>query len=314
MELQYRNLGKSGLKVSAVGLGTNQFGGKVGPEEVKRIIGRALDLGLNFIDTADTYQSGESERTIGQAIAGRRDEVVLATKVASKTGPGPNDYGASRRHIMAGVEASLRRLNTDYIDLYQIHRFDPTTPMEETMRALDDLVRSGKVRYIGASNYAAWQLCRSNDIAERWGWSQFVSIQPHYHLLERKIEQELVPYCTAFGIGIIPYYPLAGGFLTGKYREGEPAPKGSRGESNAYVQRYFTPENFATVRKLQAFAEGRGHTMTELAVAWLLSRPQVATVICGATSVEQLEANLKAADWTLSAEESAEVDEILDGK
>lgn len=309
--MQYRRLGNSGLKVSVVGLGTNQFGGKVSHEETEKIIGRALDLGLNFIDTADSYQGGESERAIGKAIAGRREEVVLATKVASKTGDGPNDYGASRQHIMAGVEASLRRLNTDYIDLYQIHRFDATTPFEETMRALDDLVRSGKVRYIGASNYAAWQLCRSNDIAERWGWSQFVSIQPHYHMLERGVEQEVIPYCAAAGLGVIPYFPLAGGFLTGKYREGEPAPKGSRGESNAYVQRYFTPENFAIVRKLEAFAKERGRTMGELAISWLLSRPQVSTVIAGATSEAQVEANIKAGDWTLTPGEVAEVDEAL---
>ncbi len=309
--MHYRKLGNSGLKVSVVGLGTNQFGGKVSHEEAAKIIGRALDLGLNFIDTADSYTGGESERAIGKAIAARRAEVVLATKVASKVGDGPNDVGASRQHIMAGVEASLRRLNTDYIDLYQIHRFDASTPMEETMRALDDLVRSGKVRYIGASNYAAWQLCRSNDIAERWGWSQFVSVQPHYHMLERSIEHEVIPYCAASGVGIIPYFPLAGGFLTGKYREGEPAPKGSRGENNSYVQKYFTPENFALVRKLEAFAQGRGRSMAELAISWLLSRPQVSTVISGATSQAQVEANVKAAEWSLSPEEAAEVDGIL---
>lgn len=309
-ELTYRQLGKSGLRVSVLGLGTNQFGGKVDEKGVAEIIHAAIDHGVNFIDTADIYTGGRSEETIGKAIKGRRDRVVLATKVASRRGDGPNDYGASRQSIMAGVEASLRRLGTDYIDLYQIHRFDPHTPMEETMRALDDLVRSGKVRYIGASNYAAWQLCRSNDIAERYGWSQFVSVQPHYHLLERGIEKELVPYCEAFGVGIIPYYPLAGGFLTGKYRRGEPPPPGSRGESSSYVQQYFTDRNFDILEKLERFASERGRSVGELAIAWLLARPMVATVITGVTSVAQLLANLKAIDWQLSPEEIQEVDEI----
>ncbi len=224
--MKYRQLGRSGLWVSVVGLGTNQFGGKVDEKGVAEIIDAALDLGVNFIDTADVYTGGKSEETIGKAIAKRRDQVVLATKVGSRTGDGPNDVGASRRHIIAGVEASLRRLGTEYIDLYQIHRFDPHTPFEETMRALDDLVRSGKVRYIGASNYAAWQLCRANDVAEMRGWTPFISIQPHYHMLERSIEKELVPYCEAFGVGIIPYFPLAGGFLTGKYRRVKRLPRG----------------------------------------------------------------------------------------
>ncbi|HLS90334.1 MAG TPA: aldo/keto reductase, partial [Limnochordia bacterium] len=224
--MKYRQLGRSGLWVSVVGLGTNQFGGKVDEKGVAEIIDAALDLGVNFIDTADVYTGGKSEETIGKAIAKRRDQVVLATKVGSRTGDGPNDVGTSRRHIIAGVEASLRRLGTEYIDLYQIHRFDPHTPFEETMRALDDLVRSGKVRYIGASNYAAWQLCRANDVAEMRGWTPFISIQPHYHMLERSIEKELVPYCEAFGVGIIPYFPLAGGFLTGKYRRGQAPPPG----------------------------------------------------------------------------------------
>ncbi|HEX6971412.1 MAG TPA: aldo/keto reductase, partial [Limnochordia bacterium] len=175
-------------------------------------------------------------------------------------------------------------------------------------------VRSGKVRYVGASNYAAWQLCRSNDIAERWGWSRFISVQPHYHMLERSIEAELVPYCQAFGVGIIPYYPLAGGFLTGKYRAGEPPPPGSRGESNRYVQQYFTPENFAIIERLRGFATERERTLAELAIAWLLARPQVASVIAGVTSVAQLEANAQAATWELSADDLAQVDRLLSGR
>lgn len=309
--MKYRQLGRSGLWVSVVGLGTNQFGGKVDEKGVAEIIDAALDLGVNFIDTADVYTGGKSEETIGKAIAKRRDQVVLATKVGSRTGDGPNDVGASRRHIIAGVEASLRRLGTEYIDLYQIHRFDPHTPFEETMRALDDLVRSGKVRYIGASNYAAWQLCRANDVAEMRGWTPFISIQPHYHMLERSIEKELVPYCEAFGVGIIPYFPLAGGFLTGKYRRGQAPPPGSRGEASAYVQQYFTERNFDVIERLEAFAKARGKSMAELAIAWLIARPQVASVIAGVTSVAQLQHNVKASEWELSAEEMQEIEHIL---
>lgn len=309
--MKYRQLGRSGLWVSVVGLGTNQFGGKVDEKGVAEIIDAALDLGVNFIDTADVYTGGKSEETIGKTIAKRRDQVVLATKVGSRTGDGPNDVGASRRHIIAGVEASLRRLGTEYIDLYQIHRFDPHTPFEETMRALDDLVRSGKVRYIGASNYAAWQLCRANDVAEMRGWTPFISIQPHYHMLERSIEKELVPYCEAFGVGIIPYFPLAGGFLTGKYRRGQAPPPGSRGEASAYVQQYFTERNFDVIERLEAFAKARGKSMAELAIAWLIARPQVASVIAGVTSVAQLQHNVKASEWELSPEEMQEIEHIL---
>ncbi len=228
--MQYRKLGRSGVNVSAVGLGGNQFGAKVDQAATTRIIHHALEQGVNFIDTADVYGRGRSEEVLGAALEGRWDRVVLATKVRSPMGDGPNDSGASRYHIMEGVHASLRRLRSDHIDLLQIHRWDGDTPIEETMRALDDLVTGGKVRYIGASNYAAWQLCRSNDVAERHARAQFVSVQPHYHMLERSVEAELLPYCREFGVGILPYFPLAGGFLTGKYRRGESAPGGSRGE------------------------------------------------------------------------------------
>ena len=306
--MEYRRLGNSGLQVSVIGLGTNQFGQKVDADEVERIIHRALDMGVNFIDTADIYTGGRSEETIGRAIKGRREQVGLAAKVGMSVGDGPNERGASRQRIMNGVEASLRRLDTDYIDLYQIHRFDPHTPYEETMRALDDLVRTGKVRYIGASNYAAWQLCRANAVAEMQGGVPFVSIQPHYHMLERGIEQELVPYCQAFGIGIIPYFPLAGGFLTGKYQEGQAPPAGSRGETSPYVQQYFKPENFKKVAAWKAWAEARGRTMAELAVAWLLARPMVSSVITGVTSVEQLENNVKASDWVLTEADMEEIE------
>lgn len=310
--MEYRALGRSGVKVSTVGLGSNQFGGKVDRAGTERIVHAAMELGVNFIDTADVYSRGRSEEVLGAALAGRWDRIVLATKVRSSMGDGPNDRGASRYHIFEGVHGSLRRLNTDHIDLLQIHSWDAETPIEETMRALDDLVSSGKVRYIGASNYAAWHLCRSNDLAEMRGWSAFVSVQPHYHMFERRIEDELVPYCRAFGVGILPYFPLAGGFLTGKYREGAPVPPGSRGESSPYVQRYFTPENFAKVEKLRAWAEGRDHTMAELAIAWLLAQPQISSVIAGVTGPEQVQANAQAATWHLTPDEEKEVRLILD--
>lgn len=310
--MKYRSLGSSGLKVSAIGLGTNQFGGKVDKKIAIDIVHAALDLGVNLIDTADVYRSGSSEEFIGAALEGRRSRALVATKVRGKTGEDPNEQGASRQHILEGVEASLRRLNTDYIDLYQIHSWDPETPIEETMRVLDDLVRSGKVRYIGASNFSAWQLTWSNALAELRGWTAFVSIQPHYHMFERGIEKELIPACQYFEIGILPYFPLAGGFLTGKYRQGEPAPAGSRGESSPYVQRYMTDENYAILKQLEGFAGERDHTLNELAHAWLAAQPQVSSVISGATKVEHVQANAKAGDWELSPEEAEQVRAILE--
>jgi aryl-alcohol dehydrogenase-like predicted oxidoreductase len=309
--MRYRPLGKSGLKVSVIGLGTNQFGGKVDLAGTKDIIAAALDLGINLIDTADVYQDGRSESNIGEALKGQRDRAVIATKVFFKVGEGPNDQSASRQHILAGVEASLKRLQTDYIDLYQVHRWDAETPVEETLQALDDLVRSGKVRYIGASNYAAWQLTHANAIAVLKGLTRFVSIQPHYHMFEREIEAELVPACGYFGIGILPYFPLAGGFLTGKYAFGEPAPAGSRGENSDYVQRYMTPGHYAKLAKLTAYAGKHDHAINELAHAWLLAQPMVSSVISGATKVAHVQVNSLSADWELSIAEYQQVNEIL---
>jgi aryl-alcohol dehydrogenase-like predicted oxidoreductase len=309
--MQYRQLGSSGVRVSTIGLGTNQFGGKVDQAGVNELIAGAIDLGINFIDTADVYTKTNSEQTLGNALKGRWNEVVLATKVFNATGEGQNDRGASRYHILNGVEASLRRLQSDHIDLYQIHRWDETTPIEESLRALDDLVSSGKVRYIGASNFAAWQLARANLLAELRGWTPFVTIQNHYHMLEREIEAEVLPYCNAYKVGILPFFPLAGGFLTGKYRRGEAAPAGSRGESSPYVQKYMTDANYDKVERLTTWAEQRDHTMGELAHAWLLAHPAVSSVISGATRLEQIQANAKAADWQLSPAELDEVNAIL---
>jgi aryl-alcohol dehydrogenase-like predicted oxidoreductase len=309
--VEYRQLGRSGVRVSAIGLGTNQFGGKVDQRGVDEIVAGAIDLGINFFDTADVYTGGRSEETLGSALKGRWHEVVLATKGYNPTGQGPNDRGSSRYHLVNAVEASLRRLQSDHIDLYQVHRWDDATPLEETLRALDDLVRAGKVRYIGASNFASWQLARANLLAEVRGWSPFVSVQNHYHMLERELEREVLPFCNAFGVGVLPYFPLAGGFLTGKYRRGEPPPAGSRGETSPYVKAYLTDANHERVERLTTWAEGHGHTMGELAHAWLLAQPQVSSVISGATSLAQVQANAKAAAWALTAEELAEVNAAL---
>jgi aryl-alcohol dehydrogenase-like predicted oxidoreductase len=312
--MEYRQLGRSGVRVSVIGLGTNQFGGPVDQAGVNSVIDAALDLGINFIDTADVYQGGRSEETLGQALKGKWDHFVVATKVYNRTGDGPNDYGASRYHMMSGVEASLRRLQTDHIDLYQIHRWDATTPLAETMRALDDLVRDGKVRYVGASAFASWQLAEANLLADWHGWSPFVTVQSHYHLLERAVEQEVIPYCQAHNVGFIPFFPLAGGFLTGKYQRGEGAPAGSRGERSQYVRNYMTEANYTTVEKLTAWAEAREHTMAELAHAWLLAQPQVCSVISGLTKLAHLQANAKAGDWSLTVDETAEINAILNNE
>ena len=319
--MEYRQLGPAGVRVSVIGLGTNRFGAsKVMPQdEVNRVVAAAQDLGINFIDSADIYPAqggrrtpGKSEKTLGKALKGRWDKFVVATKFVITVGDGTNDRGASRYHMMNQVEKSLRRLKNDYIDLYYVHRWDPQTPVEETLRGLDDLVRMGKVRYVGCSDFAAWQLARANAIAELRGWSAFVAIQSEYHLLERYVEREVLPYCQAHNVGFVPYYPLAGGFLTGKYRRGEPAPEGSRGEFSAQVQQYMQDTHYDTVDRLQSWAEARGHGLNELAQAWLLAQPQVSSVITGATKLEHLLANVKAVEWTLTAEEVAEVNALLE--
>jgi len=310
--MEYRNLGKSGVKVSVIGLGTNRFGLETVPQAaVNSMIDAALDLGINFIDSADIYTKGQSETTLGNALKGRWDKVVLATKFFMETGPGPNDRGGSRYHLMNAVENSLTRLQSDHIDLYYLHRWDAATPIEETLRALDDLIRAGKVRYIAASNFAAWQLAKANLLAEFRGWTAFAALQSHYHLLEREVEQEVLPYCAEHGVGFVPYFPLAGGFLTGKYRRGQPAPAGSRGEGSDYVKGYMTEANYTKIEKLEAWATERGHTLGDLAHAWLLAQPSVCSVISGATRLEQIQANVKAVDWQLSAEDVKAVNELL---
>ena len=312
--MEYRQLGNSGVRVSVIGLGTNQFGGPVDQEGVNRVIAEAVDLGINFIDTADVYQSGRSEETLGHALKGRWRDVVLATKVFNATGEGTNDKGTSRYHMINGLEDSLRRLQTDHIDLYQMHRWDAATPVEEMMRTLDDFVSSGKVRYIGASAYASWQLAKANLLAEFRGWTSFVTVQSHYHMLERDVEKEVIPYCQEHNVGFIPFFPLAGGFLTGKYKRDEGAPAGSRGERSPYVQKYMTDANYDIVEKLSAWAQERDHTMNELAHAWLLAQPTVCSVISGLTKMEHLQANAKAGEWQLTADEVGEVTAVLNGE
>jgi aryl-alcohol dehydrogenase-like predicted oxidoreductase len=309
--MEYRNVGNSGLRVSEIGLGTNQFGGKVDLQGTKNIISAAVDAGVNLIDTADIYQNGRSEEFIGQAIKGKRDQVLIASKVYYPTGEGPNQKSASFQHIMTGVEDSLRRLDIETIDLYQVHHWDERTPIEETMRALDLLIQTGKVRYIGASNFSAWQLTHANAVAELAGWARFISIQPHYNMLVRDVEKELLPACEFFKIGILPYFPLAGGFLTGKYLEGEEPPEGSRGESSQYVRQFMSRENFQALRKLKEFSKQRGRTINHLAHAWLLAHPMVSSVISGATRVEHVLDNTASAKWSLSPEEFREVESIL---
>ena len=309
--MEYRQLGQAGVRVSVIGMGTNRFGSTVTQNEVNEILDRAIDLGINFIDTADIYAKTESETVLGNALKGKWDHFVVATKGYFATGDRTNDIGASRYHLQYAVEASLHRLQTDHIDLYQMHRWDVNTPIEETMRTLDDLVNSGKVRYIGASNYASWQLAKANLLSEMKGWEKFVTVQSHYHMLEREVESEVIPYCEEDDIGFIPYFPLAGGFLTGKYKRNEPAPAGSRGETSEYVQKYMTDENYTIIEKLSAWAEEREHTMAELAHVWLLAQPTVCSVISGLTKVSHMEANAKAGDWSLTAEELEEVNAIL---
>jgi 1-deoxyxylulose-5-phosphate synthase len=323
--MKYRNLGRSGIKVSEVSLGTGGDFGLLGEEATKRIVDAALDGGINYFDTANIYPVLEdspggklAEEMLGSALQGRRHEAVVGTKGMQPTGPGINERGASRHNLMNALEASLRRLRTDYVDLYQVHLFDPATPLEETMRALDDMVRAGKVRYIGASQYQAWQLCRCNDLAERHGWERFVSTQAHYNLLERDVEREMVPFCREMGVGLLPYFAMANGLFSDPYRPGQdPPPPGSRGalfaRARAYHQRYGTPANLAILERLTAFARERGHTLPDLAVAWLLAEPAVATVPVGASKPEHVLANARASDWQFSTEDLAAVRAILEG-
>jgi aryl-alcohol dehydrogenase-like predicted oxidoreductase len=310
--MEYRQLGFSGVRVSVVGLGANRFGSADVPQaEVTRIIDASLDYGINFIDTADVYNEGRSEETLGNALKGRMANVVLATKFSFPRKTSANSWGASRYHMLEAVDQSLRRLQTDRIGLYYCHRWDDTTPIDETLRGLDDLIRMGKICYIGASAYASWQLAHANVLAELKGWSRFVALQSEYNMLARNVEREVLPYCQAHNVGFVPYYPLAGGFLTGKYEMGKPPPRGSRGESSRNVQELMTEKNYHSVARLSAWAKDHGRGINELAQAWLLARPAVCSVISGARTVDHVTSNVKAADWSLTADHLKEVESIL---
>jgi len=310
--MEFRQLGNAGVRVSVVGLGTNRFGSReVGQAEVNRIIDGALEAGVNFIDSANTYNDGRSEETLGNALKGRMDKVVMATKFNFPRKTSANSWGASRYQMMQAVEKSLRRLQTDHVDLYYCHRWDDTTPIEETLRGLDDLIRMGKVCYIGASLYASWQLAHANVLAELRGWTPFVVLQSEYNMLARGVELEVLPYCRAHKVGFVPYYPLAGGFLTGKYEKGKPAPAGSRGETARNVRELMVERNYQAVTKLSAWAKDHDRGVNELAQAWLLAQPAVCSVITGAKNLEQLTSNVKAADWQLTTDQLREIDAIL---
>lgn len=305
--MEYRQLGRSGLRVSLIGLGGNTFGRYADEERTAEIVREALEQGINFFDTANIYNLGISETYLGKALKGFRDSAVIATKVGMRMGEGPNEHGSSRKHVIESCHASLRRLDIDTIDLFQIHEFDALTPLEETLSALDDLVRAGKVRYIGCSNYAAWQLTEALWISDRERLAKFVSAQPEYNLLEREIEREIVPCCLHFGIGIIPYFPLGAGVLTGKYRPGEPPPEGTRGHNNPRFEPRLRAETLEVVQRLEAWSRERDHTVGELALAWLAAQPAVSTIIAGTTRPEQVAVNARAADWRLTPEELREI-------
>ena len=313
--MEIRNLGGSGLRVSTVGLGCNNFGQRIDLAASRKVIHKAIDLGITLFDTADIYSGmGGSETVLGEVLGDRRKDIVLATKFSKPMSEDGTKQGASRRYIMSAVEASLKRLKTDYIDLYQQHDYDPLTPIDETLRALDDLIRQGKVRYIGNSNFPAWRIAEAEHVARAMNASRFISCQDEYSLVVRGIEKELLPCAQEYKLGLLPFFPLASGLLTGKYKRGETAPDDTRFNKIPRLRdRYVTPRNEEIVDKLQAFAQARGHTMLELAFSWLAARPRVASVIAGATRVEQVEQNVKAIGWNLSADEMAEIDRVTKG-
>jgi len=312
--VEYRALGRTGTKVSSLCLGCMMFGGKTNPGDSYDIIDRALDAGINFIDTANVYSIGRSEEVTGEALKrnGKRHDIVLATKVHGKMGEGVNDLGNSRRHIIEQCEQSLRRLGTDYIDLYQIHRPQPDIPIDETLRALDDLVRSGKVRYLGTSTFAAWQLVESLWTSERLGLNRFVVEQPPYNLLDRRIERELLPAARTYGFGVIPWSPLAGGLLTGKYKRGEEPPEGARfaDTANPLYRRRLNDRIYDVVDGLQPMAEEKGVTLSQFSLAWCMQQPGVTSPIIGPRTMEQLEDNLAATEITFSEDELRAINRV----
>jgi aryl-alcohol dehydrogenase-like predicted oxidoreductase len=317
--MNMRFLGNTGIKVSELCFGTMTFGGlghwkivgELDQKQADALVKMSLEAGVNFFDTADVYSEGLAEEMLGNTLGPKRKDVIVATKVHGRTGPGPNQVGLSRHHILEGCNASLKRLGTDYIDLYQLHSFDDATPLDETLRALDDLVREGKVRYIGCSNFAGWQLMKALAVSELYGLERFVTLQAYYSLLARELENELVPLCLDQGLGILPWSPLAGGFLSGKFRRGQDRPEGARlSKPEAQILQFDEEKAFDIVEKLERIAQNHEATVAQAALNYLLRKPAVCSVIIGARTPEQLADNLKATDWMMNPEEVAKLDEL----
>ncbi len=312
--MEIRNIGNSGLRVSLVGLGCNNFGVRLDRDGTRKVIHAALDAGITLFDTADIYGNrGGSETLMGEILGERRKDIVLASKFGMVMDEAGEKKGGSRRYIMEAVEASLRRLKTDWIDLYQMHRIDPLTPIEETLRALEDLIRQGKVRYVGCSNKPSWQVVDALWTSRANGLDVFISCQDEYSLLNRDIEAELIPAMEANGLGLLPFYPLASGMLTGKYRRGETPSGGRLAQASTVRDRHMNDRTFTIVEALEKFCADRGRTILELAFSWLACKPVIPSVIAGATKPEQIAQNIKAASWKLTAEEMTEVDTITAG-
>jgi aryl-alcohol dehydrogenase-like predicted oxidoreductase len=309
--MEYRRLGRTGLKVSEICLGTMTFGKGADKAEAKRMVDLAIDAGVNFFDTADSYAGGRSETLLGEALQGRRREVIIATKFFNPMGSGPNDSGMSRVHIMHAIHESLRRLQMDYVDIYYIHHVDVQSPVEEMLRALDDLVHQGKVRYIACSNYEAWRLAEALCMSDRFNLARFECYQPQYSLVVRDIEEELIPLCQHKGLGVVVWSPLAGGFLSGKYQPGQRVLAGTRSEEDwAYPEPYFAPDADQTLRILLEVAEELGRTPAQVALRWTLDQPAITSAIAGARTAEQLRDNLRAAGWHLDGEMLRRLTEI----
>jgi len=313
--MKYRKLGRTGLMVSEVCLGTMTFGNQIDEAAATQLMRWAIDAGINFIDTADMYVDGRTEEIVGRALKGVRQSVVLATKVGVwQSGPDVNDIGLSRKHIMDAIEGSLRRLGTDYVDVYYTHKPDRNTPIDETLRALDDLVRQGKVRYIGCSNYLAWELCKALWVSDDLNLARFDCIQPPYNLITRGIEDEMLSLCASEGVGVCVYNPLAGGLLTGKHDPNRPPPEntrfGNQRQGKNYTDRYWSSTNFEAVARFKEVATRHGHSMPQFSLAWVLNNPTITSVLCGANSIKQLEENVSAVEVTLTAEELAVCDEV----
>jgi aryl-alcohol dehydrogenase-like predicted oxidoreductase len=311
--MQYKKLGRTGLKVSPFCLGAMNYGDPVSETDSINIMKRAMAAGVNFVDTANMYANGRSEEIVGKALKGERHSVVLATKLGVEIGPGPNDVGLSRKYVMQAVEDSLRRLQTDYIDLYYAHFPDYDTPVEETLRALDDLVHQGKVRYIGCSNFAVWHICQALRVSEVYNLARFECVEPPYNLLTRDIEYELLPLCASEGIGVCVYNPLAGEMLTGRHEFGKPPAKGRFTHEllgPGYLERYWSEINFKAVARLQQIAKEHGCSLAQFALAWILSNETITSVLSGTTALEQLEENLAAAEIKLSPEELQACDDV----